>query len=176
MPWTEGELRDRALRAYERGRVTGGLRRAALVCALATLSLVRCEHRAVGAAWILLLGVSVAALHWRGQSYGRGMRTGLLAGLAPFALPVGAQLTGHLCSSTVCLFLPTFCLAGGVAGGLLLGRAASRQDRAQVGSAVLVAVAAGGCGCALAGAAGALGMFVGLTAGGLAGALIPRQA
>ena len=168
MEWSEIRLEDRARRAYEGGRFGWALRRGLAVPVVASAALVGCEQVAATVACIGLLALAVVGCLWRGGSYAVGVRPGLLAGMAPFALPVAAHATGHACSATLCLFLPTFCIAGGVVGGVVLGAQGHRLVEGPLGfwiSAVVVAALAGSVGCMVAGLAGLTGMALGLVLG-----------
>lgn len=116
MALAESGLEARARRAYERGRLVWGVKRAAWVAAVAGLALLTCANLAVTAGCVFVLGALVTALLWRGQEFADGVRPGLAAGLVPFALPVLSQATGYFCSATVCLVLPTVCVLGGIVG------------------------------------------------------------
>ncbi len=168
MSWSEARLEGRARLAYERGRLAWALRRGWFVPMVASLALFGCEQRAATLACIGLLAATVVGLLWRGGAYAHGVGPGLLAGLAPFLLPVAAQATGHACAATLCVFLPTFCIAGGVVGGVVLGAQGHRLPAEQRGfwvSAVVVAALAGSVGCLVAGLAGVTGMALGLALG-----------
>jgi hypothetical protein len=166
--WTEAELARRARRAYERRRLRHALRDAALVGPVAGLAFLHCAGVAPTAVAVSVLLALVAACSWRGQDYARGLHAGLLAGLSPFLLPLLAQLGGHACSRSVCLYLPTACILGGLLGGLTLAALGLRPHadmRAYAGSALAVTLVAGAVGCLFAGLAGLGGMALGVAAG-----------
>jgi hypothetical protein len=155
-----------ARRAYERGRVLRGLRRAAVVVPMAGLSLIACGHPT--ATWIDagVLAAFVVLFEWRGQSLGRGSRIGLWAGLPPLVLPVAIRTTGHFCSADLCDLYPAMCLVGGVLGGVLLVQRGSRGlDAPGLAAAGLVAGLAGFLGCMVAGFGGLIGLVLGLGLG-----------
>lgn len=168
MELTESALEARARRAYEGGRLAWGLKRAVVVAALAGLALPSCSNLAATAGCVVLLAFVVTALLWRGEELAEGVRPGLVAGLVPFVLPVVSQATGYFCSATVCLFLPTVCVAGGVVGGAALGAQGRRPFGDHLGfwiSAVSVTAVLGSVGCLMAGLAGIAGLAVGLLLG-----------
>jgi hypothetical protein len=178
MAMTESAFEVRARRAYEWGRAFWALKRALVVAGLSGIALLTCTNLVATAGGVLLLASLVMALFWRGQEFAEGVRPGLLAGLVPFVLPVASQATGYLCSDTVCLVLPTVCVAGGVVGGAALGVLAKRPFAEHVGfwiAAVSVTVALGSVGCLMAGLAGLAGLAVGLFVGA-APVLVARAA
>lgn len=168
MALAESGLEARARRAYERGRLVWGVKRAAWVAAVAGLALLTCANLAVTAGCVFALGALVTALLWRGQEFADGVRPGLVAGLVPFVLPVLSQATGYFCSATVCLVLPTVCVAGGIVGGAVLGLQGRRPFGDHLGfwvSAISVTAVLGSVGCLMAGLAGVLGLALGLLLG-----------
>jgi hypothetical protein len=93
-------------------------------------------------------------------------------------LPLVSQATGYFCSATVCLVLPTVCVAGGVVGGVALGLLGKRPFGDHVGfwvAAVSVTAVLGSVGCLMAGLAGIAGLAVGLLIGA-APVLVARTA
>jgi hypothetical protein len=178
MAVSESALETRARRAYEWGRAAWALKRALVVATLSGLALLTCSNKVATAGCLVLLASLVTALLWRGQEFAEGVRPGLLAGLVPFGLPVASQATGYLCSHTVCLVLPTVCVAGGVVGGAALGMLAKRPFGEHIGfwiAAVSVTAAFGSVGCLMAGLAGLGGLAVGLLVGA-APVLVARAA
>ena len=175
---SESVLEARGRRAYEWGRLRWGSKRAILVAAVAGSALLTCTNLAATSGCVLLLALLVTALLWRGQEFAEGVRPGLVAGLVPFVLPVVSQATGYFCSATVCLFLPTVCVAGGVVGGAALGLQGRRPFGDHLGfwvSAVSVTAVVGSVGCLMAGLAGIAGLAVGLLLGA-APVLVARTA
>jgi hypothetical protein len=174
---TEHELRQRARRAYERGRLRHAALRAGLVLPLAGLVHVAGTALAAAALGTLALAGATLLFLWRGGESARGLRAGLLAGLGPFTLPLLSRASGLMCSQTVCMVLPLACVAGGLLGGALLSGAGFRPEPGRRGfwpAALATTAAAGVLGCIWAGAAGLLGLAVGLTAG--AAPLLLRRA
>jgi hypothetical protein len=168
MEMTESALEAGARRSYEWGRLLWGAKRAVVVAALSGLALLGCTNVAATAGCVALLALVVTALLWRGQEFAEGVRPGLLAGLVPFALPLASQASGYFCSATVCLVLPTVCVAGGIVGGAALGVQGRRPFRDHLGfwiSAFSVTAVLGSVGCLMAGLAGIAGLTAGLLVG-----------
>lgn len=170
----DAALVARARRAYERGRVVAGLRRAlpfaALVALVGALS--------PGPAWTVavagLLAAAAGAAFWRGGVVARAARAGLWAGLAPLMVPLLLRVLHHGClgcagpSMRLCIALCTIMGAlGGVALGALAAREPADDRRRFVVTAALFAAGTGAVGCVFAGAAGLLGMAGGLLLGGV---------
>lgn len=172
MTVAETALAARARRAYERGRLSWALPRAAEAIAVAAVALLGCPAPGRPAACAAALGVALAVCLWRGGAWARGARLGFLAGLAPCWLPAAVRL-GYASCDRICPVLPAVCLAGGLVAGLLLGwlglrlQGGRRFWLAALGTAVL----AGAVGCLPAGLAGLAGMSLGLLAGAAAPAL-----
>src|SRR4051812_20759106 len=94
-----------ARRAYERGRST---RAAILAAPLATMSLLAIclgTRPAVAIAGGSALLLASWFFLWRGQTFGRAMFPGVLAGLMPFGLALGARSYGHVCTGSGCVSL-----------------------------------------------------------------------
>jgi hypothetical protein len=178
MEMIESALEAEARRSYEWGRLVWGSKRAVVVTALSGLALLSCTNLAATAGCVVLLALLVTALLWRGQEFAEGVRPGLLAGLVPFVLPLASQASGYFCSATVCLVLPTVCVAVGIVGGAALGVQGRRPFLAHLGfwiSAFSVTAAFGSVGCLMAGLAGIAGLAVGLLVGA-APVLVARTA
>ncbi len=159
------DLKERALRAYERGRLRRALVPAALIPPVASLAFVQCAQPLPSIACAVALGVVVAAMLHRGQDWGRGARAGLAAGIAPFLVPPAIEAIG---SPALCDALPWFCAAGGAVAGLVLASRRSvrlENARAYWVTAALVTLLAGSIGCWIAGVAGLAGLAAGLAAG-----------
>ena len=159
------DLRARARRAYERGRLRRALPVAVAIPPVASLAFVQCVDPLPSVLCALALAVGVAVLLYRGQDWGRGARAGLAAGMAPFAFPILVEASG---SPALCELLPWFCAAGGVFAGLVLAsrrRALVKKPSAYWIAAALVAALAGAVGCLIAGVAGLLGLAAGLAVG-----------
>lgn len=166
--WTEAQLVRVARRAYELRRLRRGLLQALLFAPLGALTFLHCATSVRwNAAALLLVLALVAACSWAGRGWARGMRAGLLAGLAPLLVPLAAELLGHMCTESLCYYLPGACLLGGLLGGLVLagypGPAADTRAYAVAASAVTLAC--GLAGCLFAGLGGLAGLALGLTIG-----------
>lgn len=120
------ELEERARRAYERGRWTGGAI-SALPILLAGAAVCALSHGGLRAA--VLAGAAYAAavvLWWKGMAFARGMWSGSAAGLCLLVATFAAHgLGAHVCDLHECV---TNCAPKGIVGGL-------------AGGAVLVALA-----------------------------------
>jgi len=162
-------LERRARRAYELGRLRAALRVAPVVAAGAAVALLcgRPVSLTVAVAAALLV-LSVSLLH-AGGSGGRGVWPGLLAGVAPLAMPLFMITAGHACFGDACmsLCLPA-CVLGGAVAGVAVARMAARYggDWKFVGAALAVAALGGSMGCSIAGATGVVGMIAGFVAAG----------
>lgn len=160
-------LEARARRAYERGRVLLGLRRAAIVLPMAAVSWLTCARPAATCVDALLLAALIAFCEWRGLDLGRGARRGLWAGAPALLAPVLVQLGGHACGRSFCALFPAVCLIGGIAAGLLLVYWSRQRGLSTpaLASAGLVAGLAGTLGCLAGGTGGLIGLGLGLTLG-----------
>jgi len=174
---TEQGLRDRARRAYEWGRLRAALGTALWVAPMAVVSTLVCGRPEVTAPVAIALSALVTYLLWRGGDLGRGVRPGLLAGLAPLLLPLGTRASGHVCLGGICVLLPTVCVVGGLLSGLLVALAIFRglplRLRVML-PAFAVAGLAGSLGCLLMGLAGVTGMAAGMALGAAPLVWVPR--
>jgi hypothetical protein len=173
----EADLEGRARRAYERGRLLAGLRRAAIVLPMVAVSLLACNRPAATSIVAVALIVVIVAAEWRGIPWSHGARLGLGAGLVPLIAPVVMGASGHVCHASLCLLYPGVCLASGGAAGALLARWVVPRglDARLVATAGLAAALVGGLGCLIAGFTGLVGLSLGLAAGA-APVLIARRA
>jgi hypothetical protein len=163
---SEGALHAHARWAYEGGRLRTALLRAAWLVPTGVLAHAAGTGLEAALAGTAALVVVTAALHWRGQDHARGARAGLIAGLAPFAIPLLARGTGVLCTARVCAILPVACVAGGLLGGVVLGLARPRLRATPFWAAALcTTLAAGALGCLWAGLSGILGLALGVALG-----------
>ena len=170
MALSERDLGVLARRRYELGRGRAGLVTALLVLPMALASLAGCDRPAATLACAAPLSLLIAASVWYGRDPGRAVATGLWAGLPPLVLPLLVGAVQRICAPGLCLLFPAACIAGGLAGGLLLGWRAARRGEDSFAfwtAASLIAALAGSLGCLLAGASGLIGMTVGLSAGAL---------
>jgi hypothetical protein len=169
------ELRARARRAYELGRLGSKLPWALAAGPPAGIALGVCEDPGLVLIQAGLLAAAIVGFLWRGQDYGRGVRVGMLLGAPAFALP----LLG--CASGVCVAGPSaplvaLCLGGGVACGLALSLRARRRrySAAFLGSAATVAALTAALGCSVAGLGGALGAAISLALAASPGLVLAR--
>ncbi len=186
----EAALTARARRSYEWGRARAGLRGAwplalVLPLALVTQGAARAPTTLAVAATLLVLAI---VLGWRGGTFARGATAGFFAGLPPLILPAIVMARSHGCAE--CQLMGTglagdrwpecliACTMGGVLAGVFVGLRAAREARSPwrfAASAALVAGITGALGCSLVGAAGAVGIFAGLTLGAAPTLFIYRQ-
>jgi hypothetical protein len=162
----ETQLRDRARRAYERGRLRAAVLGAWPVVALASVCLV------LGARWWIVL--AVASLHaalvvvflQRGRAAGRAVTTGWLAGSLPLVVSLMGCRVPHACGGGSCVAwcLPGCLAASLVAGVVIVRRALDRRAEARetAFAAAVVAALTGGMGCTMLGLGGAIAILAGL--------------
>lgn len=162
---TEQNALASAMSSYESSRA-----RAALVVTLpaAVLALVACccGTKLLTAALVgAVLVVASWFFRWRGQALGRAVLPGVLAGVAPFALALGARAYGHVCTGSQCvsLCIPA-CTVGGALAGFYVARTARKQSSPLlflVGASALATLV--GClGCSCVGLGGVGGLAAGL--------------
>lgn len=162
----EIELRARARRAYERGRLRAAVLGAWPVVALASVCLVLgARWWIVGAVATLHALVAVALLH-RGRAAGRAVTTGWLAGSLPLVVSLMGCRVPHACGGGSCVAwcLPG-CLAASLVAGIVIVRRAlhHREDAAETAFAAgVVAALTGGMGCTMLGMGGAVAILAGL--------------
>nr|HEX4318420.1 hypothetical protein [Kofleriaceae bacterium] len=168
-----------ARHAYERAHVVAGARGIAIAvavyaCAAALHEVDAAAQLAAGA-----LAVTLAVLGWRGGAWRRGSLAGVLAGVPPLIAPSVVFVLahgGHVAPCPACDGAPTLaclltCFGTSAVVGLLVGHRAS-QDRAPRRFAIAALAAAaltGTLACATTGLGGALGIAIGLVAGGATG-------
>lgn len=166
----------RARRAYEREHVFGGLRGIAIAAGLCVVAFGL--HASTSLAWAMagLLAATLGALGWRGGALRRGAFAGVLAGLPPMIVSsvVTALAHGNHCPDcgTVAGWECTLaCLGTSAIVGALVGYQAisDRGPTRFAGAAIVTATLTGLLGCATMGFAGALGVVIGLVAGGITG-------
>lgn len=155
----------RARRAYERGRAKRALALAAPVLLMvAAAALLGSRRSTFVPGGLALLGTSWFFL-WRGQTLGRAVLPGVLAGVAPLVLALAARSYGHLCTGDRCMSLciPACSLGGLVAGALIARTARDTPHRGRfiVGASTL-AVLVGALGCSCVGFGGIAGLGLGL--------------
>lgn len=167
MESSDGQLLARAMAGYERARL-----KRAVLAAIPSLLLPLVAF-AVGGRLLISVGLGLAiwaavvGLTWRGQSWGRAVPAGLQAGAFPLGLALMAQKIGHVCTAHGCTSLCVpMCAAGGLVAGVVIAAAARRSPVPWItlGCGAAIALAVGAMGCSCVGAAGMLGMGVGLAA------------
>jgi hypothetical protein len=166
----------RARRAYERDHSLGGLRGIAIAAALCVVAFGL--HASTPLAWVMagLLAATLGTLGWRGGSLRRGAFAGVLAGMPPMIVSsvVTTLATGGHCAScgTVATWQCTLaCLGTSALVGAFVGYQAisDRSPSRFAGAAITTAALTGLLGCATMGLSGALGVVIGLVAGGITG-------
>lgn len=172
-----------ARRAYERAHVISAARGVALamVFTVAAVAL----HRTTEATWLVAAGLAatLATLGWRGGAWRRGALAGLLAGVPVFVAPVLYFTVAHGTHCPQCAMAPSLacmlvCIGTSSAVGIAVGYAASRDASPYRfgGGALATALLAGLLGCGSVGFGGALGVVIGLVAGGVTGWVVAGRA
>jgi hypothetical protein len=168
----------RVRRSYERAHVVSALRGLALAGAFVLLSIGL--HRTTHVTWLVasLLAIVLATLGWRGGSARRGALAGVLAGLPVFIAPtiVFAFTHGGM-QCPDCALGPTLaclvtCFATSSLVGLAIGFATRREPTRFTFAALATAVLVGLLGCSTTGLGGAIGIVIGVLAGGATGWLV----
>ena len=172
----------RARAAYERAHVASAARGIAIAAALTAFAIGL--HRTTDRTWLVAgaLAVALAALGFRGGPWRRGAVAGVLAGLPVFVAPVIVFALGHGGRCPDCELGPTLaclatCIGTSTLAGLATGLAALRDasPARHAAAAIATATLTGLLGCATTGGAGALGIALGLAAGGCAGWIVGRR-
>jgi hypothetical protein len=165
-------------RAYQRSHALSGVR--GIVVAGVFAMLATGLHRTTHITWLVagLLAITLATLGWRGGSMRRGALAGVLAGVPVFIAPtIVFALTHGSVMCPDCALGPTpaclvTCLATSSLVGLAIGFTTSRESPRFILAALVTAVLVGLLGCATTGFAGALGIVIGVIAGGATGWLV----
>jgi hypothetical protein len=172
----------RARLAYERVHVLTALRGAVLAAGLTALAFGL--HRMSRVSWLVAAGLAVvlAGLGWRGGVWRRGALAGVLAGLPPLIAPSVVFALGHgghcaTCEHVAALPCLVTCFATGSLVGILVGHhaAAVALPRRFAIAAITSAALTGLLGCGTTGLAGAIGVVVGLLAGGVTGWIVAMR-
>lgn len=167
MERTELQIKMRARRAYELGRLRSAIKVLLYVVPIVVLS---SYSNAMSRSWNVVLGTALGVvtvgLLWRGEAHGRSVGTGLVAGAIPLLVPLAMQVTGHCCLAEACstLCLP-MCIGAGFAAGIMVGTRASSETHAPgrfALSAIAVAALMGALGCAAMGMGAVVGMAAAL--------------
>ena len=166
----------RARRAYERSHLLSGLRGLALAGGLALAAIAL--HRTTPATWLVagVLGATLATFGWRGGPWRRGGLAGMIAGVPVFVTPALYFVVTHGGHCASCALAPTLpcllvCFGTSALVGVLVGHHALRDasSRRYAVAALATASLAGLVGCGTLGFGGAVGVAIGLFAGGLTG-------
>lgn len=121
------DLRDQARAAYERGRLRAALPAGAIVLTLAVIAVVLGETPMLESGIGLTAAGLAAWMGWRGESPGKGVLPGIVAGAIGFTVPLLARAAGLVslgCGGTAA------CIASTAAGGLVAGVLLARLTRA----------------------------------------------
>lgn len=162
--------------AYERAHLVSAAR--AIVLAAALVALAIGLHRVTQLTWLVaaLLTATLATFGWRGGAWRRGGLAGVIAGLPVFVAPALYMMTTHAGHCVDCAMRPTLpctllCFGTSSLVGVLVGRLAARDDSPSrfAAAALAVALLTGLLGCATMGIGGAIGVVIGLCAGGVTG-------
>jgi hypothetical protein len=177
---------DRALRraraAYERARLSTALRGIALAAGLAVIAFGL--HQMSSASWLAgaALATSLAAVGWRGGVWRRGGLAGVIAGLPPLIAPSLVFALSHgghcpTCNEGAALPCLVTCFATGSLVGILVGHHAVGEpsSRRFAIAAIATATFTGLLGCGTTGLGGALGVVIGLVAGGVTGWIVAMR-
>jgi hypothetical protein len=169
--------------AYERAHVVDAVRGVAIAAAITAAALAL--HRTTSLTWMIasVLAATLAVLGWRGGAWRRGALAGVLAGLPPLVAPTLVFALGHGGHCPDCQLGPTLpclltCFGTSSLVGLFVGHAATRDrsPRRYGLAAVASAAATGLLACTTTGISGALGIVVGLVAGGVTGWIVAGRA
>ena len=170
-------------RAYERAHVLSAARGVvlALLFTVAAIAL----HRTTQATWLVAAGLAatLATFGWRGGAWRRGGLAGMVAGVPVFVAPALYFMVAHGQHCPDCAMAPSLmcmlvCLGTSSAVGIAVGYAATRDASPHrfAGGALSTALLAGLLGCGTVGFAGALGVAIGLVAGGVTGWVVASRA
>lgn len=161
-------LRERARRAYERGRIQRALVSAIPLVVVAVIGGALARDVRVAALVGASMYVVAAVAFWRGRGLARGVLPGVAAGVVPFVAMHAARMYGHVCGGAMCfsVCIPAAAL-GGLVAGALIGRFArgSTEVMRSWGSAAAFAALTGALACACSGVGGVLGLVAGLLVG-----------
>jgi hypothetical protein len=163
-----------ARRAYEAAHVRGALRGFAIAAAVTALAIGL--HRTDELTWLVAgsLAITLGVLAQRGGAWRRGAFAGVLAGLPPLIVPALVFSLGHGGHCASCAQEPTWtclvsCFGTSSLVGLVVGHRASLDaaPRRFAPAAIATATLTGLLGCGTTGLGGAIGIAVGLVAGGI---------
>jgi len=163
MAVSEQELRVRARRAYELGRLGSKLPWALGAAPPAALILGSCQHPGLVVLQAALLAAALVGFAWRSRESERGVLAGALVGAPAFVLPYAFCASG-LCAVGPSPALVALCFGVGLAAGLVLTVGARLRARS-VGflvAAASVAALTASMGCSVAGLGGVIGSALGV--------------
>jgi hypothetical protein len=169
-------------RAYDSAHAWAAVRGVALAGVFGLLAIGL--HRTTHATWIVgaLLALALAGFGWRGGAARRGALAGALAGLPVFLAPtiVFAILHGGMqcpnCALGPSLPCLAACLGTSLLAGILIGFSARRESSRFFAGAIVTALLVGLLGCSTTGLGGAIGITLGVIAGGVTGWLVQGRA
>jgi hypothetical protein len=177
--------REVVRRAYERDRLADGAIAAWPVPVLIALAAAMHGHAGAGA---VIAGVALAAVlvvaRWRGTSWWRGARAGLIAGLLPLIVPatvLAARGKVHCagCTPSVgdALACAMICIGASLVAGIAVGLRGARDPapRRYIAAALAAAALVGLIACGVVGVGGSLGIVAGLAIGGVPAAVLARR-
>lgn len=166
----------RVRRAYERDHLFGGLRGLAIAGALCVVAFGLHAATPLALGMAAVLAATLGALGWRGGALRRGAFAGVLAGIPPMIMSSIVMTLVHGGHCTDCGVVSTWectlaCLGTSALVGAAVGyQAMSDRSPSRFGAAAIATAALTGLlGCATLGFGGALGVVVGLVAGGATG-------
>jgi len=174
----------RAVRAaYGRAHLVAGARGVAIAGALSVLAVGL--HRTTDATWLVagILAITLGVLGWRGGPSRRGSLAGVLAGVPPLLAPGLVTLLSHgghcpSCATAPSLACVLLCFGTSALVGAAVGHHATRDasPRRFALAAIATAALTGALGCGTTGVGGAIGVGIGLVAGGLTGWVTAERA
>jgi hypothetical protein len=126
------------------------------------------DHPAATMLFGAMMFATGVSLLWYGMDHRKAVLPGVVAGVLPLGMALGAAQFGHLCTGDACLSLCVpACTAGGLAAGLVVGLVGQRQKRAPGywSGACVLALSTGAMGCTCVGYSGVLGLCIGFLAG-----------
>lgn len=167
------ELRKRALRAYEFGRLRMSSRVLLFLLPLGVTCVVLSDNRKVCAFLALLIGGLALTLRWLHRRGVEAVDIGLKAAMLPLAVSIALMQWGH--SSSPALTVSVCSVAGALAGAWM----GYQLSRARAGilvwlSSVSVALAAAALGAMDLGAGGLVGLSTSYIASGAVAAFVAR--
>ncbi len=159
-------LRASAVRAYEFGRLRAAFAFALPIGVLAAVAVSSCAGRGRAYPAVTAVALLLIAFEWWGGALRQGARVGLVAGLAPFLLPLLSIRLGPILGAPFCPPSPALLVAAGVVAGFALGaRGALRGSLGFWAAAGSIVIGCGAAGCLASGVSGLAGLALGVGAG-----------